>query len=133
MYDNRMTPAPITPQGSTLRKPRVPPPSTSSTHSQISAARSSPTPLGEGSSSHSAQTTAVTESSPAAVKVGTKRGREEEESEDDDEVAQDERPTNRPRTETYEPLEKEAPSLFGWFTQPLKEFARGFREGLGST
>ena len=70
----------------------------------------------------------VIESSPAAVKVGVKRGREEETEEADDEP-----PINRPRTETYEPPKKDVPSLFGWLMQPLKEFARGFREGLGST
>ncbi|KAG8221032.1 hypothetical protein J3R82DRAFT_2542 [Butyriboletus roseoflavus] len=130
-----MTPTPITPQGSTSSRPRVfPPPSTSSTHSQVSAGRSarSPTPVGENSSNNSTETTAVTESSPAAVKVGVKRSREEE-TEDEAEVAKDERPTSRPRTETYRPPEKEAPNLFGWFMQPLKEFARGFRQGLGST
>ena len=68
----------------------------------------------------------VTESSPAAVKVGVKRDREE----DEDEVAVDERPTNRPRITSKPP---EEPSVFGWMMQPLKEFARGFREGLGST
>ncbi|KAH0836734.1 hypothetical protein J3R83DRAFT_8469 [Lanmaoa asiatica] len=129
-----MTPAPITPQGSTSHRPSVfPPHSTSSTHSQVSAGRSprSPTPVDENSSSNSTETTAVTESSPAAMKVGVKRGREEET--EDEAVAEDERPTNRPRTETFKPPEGEAPSLFGWFMQPLKEFARGFREGLGST
>lgn len=73
----------------------------------------------------------VTESSPAAVKVGAKRAREEEPEEG--EVVEEERPTNRPRTEVYAPPERDAPSLLGWFMQPLKEFARGFREGLGST
>lgn len=72
----------------------------------------------------------VTESSPAAVKVGVKRGREEE---TEDEQIADEPQTNRPRTEAYKPPKKDAPSLFGWLMQPLKEFARGFREGLGST
>ena len=71
----------------------------------------------------------VTDSSPAAVKVGVKRGREEE-TDEEDEVVVDERPSNRPRTETYKPPEE---GVFGWLMQPLKEFARGFREGLGST
>jgi len=126
-----MTPAPITPQGS---RPRAfPPQSTSSTHSQVSAGRSarSPTPAAEGSSRNSTETAVVTESPPAAVKVGVKRDREEETEEEETKVAVDERPTNRPRIETYEPPEE--PSVFGWLMQPLKEFARGFREGLGST
>ncbi|KAI9464747.1 hypothetical protein HD554DRAFT_2026280, partial [Boletus coccyginus] len=109
-----------------------PPPSASSTHSKVSAGRSarSPTSAGEGSSRNSTETAVVTESSPAAVKVGVKRGREEE---TEDEQVADEPQTNRPRTETYKPPKQDAPSLFGWLMQPLKEFARGFREGLGST
>jgi len=54
--------------------------------------------------------------SPAVIdspKVGMKRDREQDEDED-------ERPKNRPRT-------------IGWLMEPLKEFARGFRQGLGST
>ncbi|KAG9309028.1 hypothetical protein JVU11DRAFT_11243 [Chiua virens] len=107
-----LAPAPITPQGSTSDRRRTFPPTSSS-------------------SSHSTEATAVPESSPA-VQVGTKREREED-SEDEHGGAVDERPTNRPRTETYKPPEKEAPSMFGWFMYPLKEFARGFREGMGST
>ncbi|KAG9313094.1 hypothetical protein JVU11DRAFT_6539 [Chiua virens] len=107
-----LAPAPITPQGSTSDKRRTFPPTSSS-------------------SSHSTEATAVPESSPA-VQVGTKREREED-SEDEHGGAVDERPTNRPRTETYKPPEKEAPSMSGWFMYPLKEFARGFREGMGST
>ncbi|KAF8448921.1 hypothetical protein L210DRAFT_3523478 [Boletus edulis BED1] len=108
-------PAPITPEGPS---PRVfPPTSTSSTHSQARSARS-PTPAGEDS--QSTETTVVAESSPAA---GVKRGRDEE---TEEEAA---RPTNRPRTETHKPPE----SVLGWLVQPLKEFTRGFREGLGST
>lgn len=80
------------------------------------------------------EVTAVAESSPAAVKVGEKRGREEEtDDEEEAEMAEDSRPTNRPRTETYMPPVKDAPSVFGWLMHPLKEFARGFREGLDST
>ncbi|KAF8141505.1 hypothetical protein EV363DRAFT_1308297 [Boletus edulis] len=112
------TPAPITPEGPSPRT--FPPTSTSSTHSQARSARS-PTPAGEDS--QSTETTVVAESSPAAVTVGVKRGRDEE---TEEEAA---RPTNRPRTETHKPPE----SVLGWLVQPLKEFTRGFREGLGST
>lgn len=136
IYDDRMIPTPITPQASTSQGPRVfLPPSTSSTHSPVSAGRSarSPTPVGENSSSNSTETTAVTDSSPAAVKVGLKRSREEEREDEEEAAVADERSTNRARTETYKPPEGEAPSLLGWFVQPLREFARGFREGLGST
>ncbi|KAF8553597.1 hypothetical protein OG21DRAFT_1510052, partial [Imleria badia] len=105
-----MTLAPITPQGS--QSLAFSPPSTSS--------------------SHATETTVTAESSPAAVKVGEKRGREEE-TEDEDEEAEDARPTNRPRTETYTPPVKDVLSVFGWLMQSLKEFTRGFRAGLGST
>lgn len=132
--DDRMTPAPITPEGS--RPCANPPHSTSSTHSHVSAGRPgrSPTPTGSGSSSNTTETTAVAESpeSPAAVKVGVKRGRDEETEEV--EVAEDidERPINRRRTETYKPPRQDVPNLFGWLMHPLKEFARGFREGLST-
>lgn len=127
-----MTPAPTTPQGSTSHTPRMlAPPSTSSTSADGSPR--SPTPVGENSSNNSTETTAITESSPAAVKVGMKRSREEETEDGEREVAADERPANRARTETYKPPEGGPPSLLGWFIQPLKEFARGFREGLGPT
>ncbi|TFK64100.1 hypothetical protein BDN72DRAFT_963443 [Pluteus cervinus] len=42
----------------------------------------------------------------------------------------DARPQIRPRTETYEPPKKEAPSSLGWFLLPFKAFVRGFRESL---
>jgi hypothetical protein len=66
------------------------------------------------------------------VKVGVKRGRDEETEEV--EVAEDidERPINRRRTETYKPPRQDVPNLFGWLMHPLKEFARGFREGLST-
>ncbi|KAH7926047.1 hypothetical protein BV22DRAFT_390586 [Leucogyrophana mollusca] len=76
------------------------------------------------SSSASTEATAIASESPPA-RIGTKRGREEEQQEDD-------RPTNRPRAETYEPPHKEPPGPWGWFTQPFKAFVRGFREGLGA-
>ncbi|EIW79429.1 hypothetical protein CONPUDRAFT_107817 [Coniophora puteana RWD-64-598 SS2] len=38
---------------------------------------------------------------------------------------------NRPRKESYEAPQAEAPSPWGWFMQPFKAFVQGFREGLG--
>lgn len=42
----------------------------------------------------------------------------------------DTRPQNRPRSETYEAPQKEAPGPFGWFLMPFKAFVRGFKESL---
>ncbi|KAI6096987.1 hypothetical protein EDD16DRAFT_1772166, partial [Pisolithus croceorrhizus] len=58
--------------------------------------------------------------------TGEKRAREETE------VAEDSRPSNRPRSEDYKPPEREPPGPWGWFMQPVKAFIRGFREGLGT-
>ncbi|KAI5995553.1 hypothetical protein EDD15DRAFT_2254836 [Pisolithus albus] len=69
---------------------------------------------------------ALAAGSPTA-QTGEKRVREEE-----TEVAEDSRPSNRPRTEGYTPSEREPPGPWGWFMQPLKAFIRGFREGLGT-
>jgi hypothetical protein len=60
---------------------------------------------------------------------GAKRLREESELPTDD---PDARPANRPRTETYTPPQKVAPSPMGWFLLPFKAFVRGFRESLQS-
>ncbi|KIK98231.1 hypothetical protein PAXRUDRAFT_134646, partial [Paxillus rubicundulus Ve08.2h10] len=121
------TPAPMTPQGSILRVPRVFPPFSSSITSQTSASRLSRAPA--SCDSNSTEATAIADSPPH--KIGVKRGREEA-AEETEESPKDDRPTNRPRTEGYKPSEKEAPSPWGWFMQPLKAFVRGFREGLGT-
>lgn len=68
----------------------------------------------------------------AAVKAGVKRGREEE-VEEVEEVEEDARPKNRPRKETYEPPEEDAPNVFGLFLLPFQNLTRGFREGVGFT
>jgi hypothetical protein len=44
---------------------------------------------------------------------------------------EDDRPLNRPRTELYTAADIPPPSPLGWILQPLKAFARGFRESLG--
>lgn len=74
---------------------------------------------------NSASTDAINDVS--LVRVGEKRPRED----DEDEILEDRR-VNRPRTESYQVPEYEAPGPWGWFMQPLKAFVRGFREGLGN-
>jgi hypothetical protein len=64
------------------------------------------------------------------IPPGSKRLRDDSDVPVDD---SDVRPSNRPRTETYEPTQKEAPSAMGWFMLPLKAFVRGFRESLKSS
>lgn len=60
---------------------------------------------------------------------GTKRIREEDEADLSVEDP-DSRPTTRARNETYEAVDREAPSAAGWFMLPFKAFVRGFRESL---
>ncbi|KAF9224029.1 hypothetical protein BS17DRAFT_780368 [Gyrodon lividus] len=120
-----MTSVPMTPQGSLSRISRVfPPPSSSSVNTQTPTSRLSRTPASLGK--NSTEATAIADG--PLHNIGVKRSREEEAGE----VPKDDRPTNRPRTEGYKPPEKEAPSPWGWFMQPLKAFVRGFREGLGT-
>jgi hypothetical protein len=45
----------------------------------------------------------------------------------------DARPSNRPRSDTYVPPEKDAPGPLGWFLLPFKAFVQGFRESLKSS
>lgn len=54
-------------------------------------------------------------------KKGTKRSRE------DDEVPDR---AVRQRGASYEPPVGDAPGFLGWITTPIKNFIRGFREGL---
>lgn len=72
------------------------------------------------------ETLIVSESVPSGTSPNLKRNREEPEAAIED----TERPTVRPRTESYVPPEREAPSPFGWFLLPFQSFARGFRESL---
>lgn len=44
----------------------------------------------------------------------------------------DERPTNRPRTESYEAPDQESPGPFGWFMAPFKAFINGFKDSLSA-
>ncbi|KAF9454289.1 hypothetical protein P691DRAFT_770724 [Macrolepiota fuliginosa MF-IS2] len=41
-----------------------------------------------------------------------------------------ERPAIRPRTESYVPVDRDAPSGLGWFLLPFKAFVKGFKESL---
>ncbi|GLB41676.1 hypothetical protein LshimejAT787_1002760 [Lyophyllum shimeji] len=61
---------------------------------------------------------------------GIKRLREDDDVVDTPPDSPDARPSNRPRTETYEPPVKEAPSPAGWLMLPFKAFVRGFKESL---
>ncbi|KAJ7180764.1 hypothetical protein C8R46DRAFT_593039 [Mycena filopes] len=68
----------------------------------------------------------------ASSSRGTKRRLEDPEVElevDDP----DARKVNRPRTETYEPVQKDPPSILGWFLLPFKAFIDGFKESIAET
>ncbi|KAJ7066495.1 hypothetical protein C8F01DRAFT_703966 [Mycena amicta] len=64
----------------------------------------------------------------ASTSRGVKRRLEEPELEADD---PDAREANRPRKESYTPVQKEAPGMFGWFLMPFKAFLTGFKESIG--
>jgi hypothetical protein len=68
--------------------------------------------------------------SEASSSRGTKRRLEDPELEVDD---PDARHPNRPRKETYEPVQKDPPSLLGWFLMPFKAFIHGFKESITET
>lgn len=74
--------------------------------------------------------TLIPDASP--VSSGKKRAREEEPEEAALGLAadEDERPTNRPRTENYQAPDAKPPGPFGWFLElpPVKSFLDGFRE-----
>ncbi|KAJ6619875.1 hypothetical protein B0H10DRAFT_2163714 [Mycena sp. CBHHK59/15] len=78
-------------------------------------------------SSASTETTVVADASSSR---GTKRRLEDPELAVND---PDVRPPNRPRTATYEPVQKEPPSLLGWFLMPFKAFLHGFQESITET
>lgn len=69
------------------------------------------------------------------MKKGVKRAREEEDGDADAGMLQDaaeEPPSNKPRTENYEPPQQDAPGPFGWFLMPFKAFVQGFMESMRS-
>ncbi|KAJ7623144.1 hypothetical protein FB45DRAFT_924730 [Roridomyces roridus] len=78
-------------------------------------------------SSVSTEATVVVEAE-ASTSRGTKRPLEDPELPVDDPDAP--RAPVRARTETYEPVQKEPPSLLGWFLLPFKGFLQGLREGM---
>ncbi|KAJ7504281.1 hypothetical protein B0H11DRAFT_1981470 [Mycena galericulata] len=78
-------------------------------------------------SSASTEATVVAGDAEASSSRGTKRRLEEPELPADD---PDAREAVRPRKETYEPVQKEPPSLFGWFLLPFKGFIQGFKESM---
>ncbi|KAJ6498316.1 hypothetical protein DFH09DRAFT_1204132 [Mycena vulgaris] len=81
-------------------------------------------------SSASTEATVVAGDAEAASSRGTKRRLEDPELEVED---PDARAPNRARKETYEPVQKEPPSLLGWFLLPFKAFMHGFKESIAET
>ncbi|KAJ7091450.1 hypothetical protein B0H15DRAFT_836141 [Mycena belliarum] len=73
---------------------------------------------------------AATVGAEASSSRGTKRRLEEPELAVED---PDARAPNRARKETYEPVQKEPPSILGWFLLPFKAFMQGMREGIAET
>ncbi|KAJ7170470.1 hypothetical protein C8R43DRAFT_91779 [Mycena crocata] len=81
-------------------------------------------------SSASTEATMVAGEAEASSSRGTKRRMEDPELEADD---PDVRAPNRPRKESYEAVQKDPPSLLGWFLLPFKAFMTGFRESIAET
>ncbi|KAF7370507.1 hypothetical protein MSAN_00682600 [Mycena sanguinolenta] len=94
------------------------------------AARPPKTPRAPRSSVSTEATVVAGPSSEASSNRGTKRRLEDPELDVDD---PDARQPNRPRTETYEPVQKEPPSLLGWFLMPFKAFMQGVKESITET
>ncbi|KAJ7782001.1 hypothetical protein DFH07DRAFT_393142 [Mycena maculata] len=77
-------------------------------------------------SSASTEATVVAGDAEASTSRGTKRHAEDELPVDDP----DARAAIRPRKETYQPVEKDPPSMLGWFLLPFKGFLQGFKESM---
>jgi len=106
---------------------------TSVTSPDSKSGTSNPDPmLASPGSSASAEGTLVASDPayPSPLAPSTKRIRDEADLPADD---PDARPSNRPRSETYVPPEKDAPGPMGWFLLPFKAFVQGFRESLKSS
>ncbi|KAJ7043723.1 hypothetical protein C8F04DRAFT_728086 [Mycena alexandri] len=96
-----------------------------------SKAKTPRAPRSSASTSASTEATVVAGGgAEASSSRGTKRRLEDPELEVDD---PDARKANRPRTETYEPVQKDPPSILGWFLLPFKAFIHGFKEGISVT
>ncbi|KAJ3563753.1 hypothetical protein NP233_g8743 [Leucocoprinus birnbaumii] len=74
----------------------------------------------------------TTASAPASSNsLKRKREPSEDQPQSSEDVDMDEeRPSQRPRTEGYIPVEKDSPSGLGWFLLPFKAFVKGFKESL---
>ncbi|KAF7308920.1 hypothetical protein MKEN_01092500 [Mycena kentingensis (nom. inval.)] len=83
---------------------------------------------GKALSTASTATESTLVGSAGSAPRGVKRRLEEPDMAADD---PDARAANRPRKETYTPVQKEAPGLFGWFLMPFKAFVAGFKESIG--
>ncbi|KAI0372617.1 hypothetical protein BV20DRAFT_963647 [Pilatotrama ljubarskyi] len=97
--------------------PTEAPASTSSKPQSEGASRASPRP--PPSTASTEETVVATDATPPSK--GVKRARE------DDDVPQR---SVRPRDEAYEAPEGDAPGFLNWLVAPVKNFFRGFREGL---
>jgi len=114
-----------------LHKQTCPPPGPSSP-SKAKAAAVKPARAPRSSASTATEATVVAaDAAEAEAKTlssrGPKRRLEDLQLEVDD---PDARAPNRPRKETYVPVQKEPPSLLGWFLLPFKAFMAGFKEGI---
>jgi len=95
-----------------------------------SKGKAAKTPRPPRSSASTEATVVAGPSSEASSSRGTKRRLEDPELDVDDPDAQ--RP-NRPRKESYEPVQKDPPSLLGWFLMPFKAFIQGVKESIAET
>ncbi|KAK7025207.1 hypothetical protein R3P38DRAFT_2953290 [Favolaschia claudopus] len=104
-------------------KQTCPPPSTSK------KGKTKTVPAPQSSVSTATDTTVAAGASEAGASSsrGTKRRLEDPELEPDD---PDAREANRPRKEGYEPVQKDPPSLLGWFLMPFKAFIQGVKESI---
>ncbi|KAJ6518911.1 hypothetical protein C8R45DRAFT_949702 [Mycena sanguinolenta] len=98
--------------------------------SSSSKGKAAKSPRAPRSSASTEATVVAGPSSEASSSRGTKRRLEDPELDVDD---PDARQPNRPRTETYEPVQKEPPSLLGWFLMPFKAFMQGVKESITET
>ncbi|KAJ7255490.1 hypothetical protein B0H12DRAFT_534922 [Mycena haematopus] len=98
--------------------------------SSSSKGKAAKTPRAPRSSASTEATVVADPSSEASSSRGTKRRLEDPELDVDD---PDARQPNRPRKETYEPVQKDPPSLLGWFLMPFKAFMQGVKESITET
>jgi hypothetical protein len=110
-----------------------PPASASASAASSSKGKAAKTPRAPRSSASTEATLVAGPSSPeASSSRGTKRRLEDTELEQEVDDP-DAREANRPRKETYEPVQKEPPSMLGWFLMPFKAFMQGVKESISET